>query len=58
MTSVASFCGVILASLLLTVNEFHTFHTVLIVDFEQAKVCWVYIEKTNTFEDKIGYVVF
>ena len=26
----------------------------LIVEFEQANVCWVHIEKANTFEDKIG----
>ena len=30
---------------------------VLIIDFEQAKVCWVYIEKINTFEDKIRYIM-
>ena len=30
---------------------------VLIVDFEQEKVRWVHIEKTNTFEDKIGYII-
>ena len=29
----------------------------LIVDFEQANVCWVHIEKINTFEDKIGYIM-
>ena len=29
----------------------------LIVDFEQAKVCLVQIEKTNTFEDKIGHIM-
>ena len=29
------------------------------IGFEEAKVCWVYIEKTNTFEDKFTrcYVV-
>ena len=30
---------------------------VLIVEFEQANVCWVHIKKTNTFEDKIGYIM-
>ena len=30
---------------------------VLVVDFEQANVCWVHIEKANTFEDKIGYIM-
>ena len=29
----------------------------LIIDFEQAKVCWVHIEKINTFEDKIRYIM-
>ena len=29
----------------------------LIIDFEQAKVCWVHIEKINTFEDKITYIM-
>ena len=24
---------------------------------EQANVCWVYIEKTTTFEDKIGCIM-
>ena len=30
---------------------------VLIVEFEQANVCWVYIEKKNTFEEKVGYIM-
>ena len=30
---------------------------VLIVDFEQGNVCWVYIEKKNTLEDKIAYIM-
>ena len=29
----------------------------LIVEFELANVCWVYIEKTNTFEDKTEYIM-
>ena len=29
----------------------------LIVKFEQANVCWVRIEKTNTFEDKIRCIM-
>ena len=29
----------------------------LIVDFEQTNVCWVNIEMTNPFEDKIGYII-
>ena len=36
------------------VNCEHISEFVLIVDFEQEKVRWVHIEKTNTFEDKIG----
>ena len=31
---------------------------VLIVGFQRAlNVCWVHIEKTNTFDDKIGYLM-
>ena len=30
---------------------------ILIVDFEQANVCLVYIEKANFFEGKIGYIM-
>ena len=30
---------------------------VLIVDFEQANVCLVHIEKANTLEDKIGRIM-
>ena len=30
---------------------------VLTVAFEQKNVCWVHIEKTNTFEDKIWYIM-
>ena len=39
------------------VNSEHISHFALIVDFQQANVYWVYIEKTNTFENKIGYVM-
>ena len=39
------------------VNCEHISSFVLIVEFEQANVCWVHIEKTNTFEDKIGYML-
>ena len=39
------------------VNCEHISNIVLIVDFEQANVCWVYIEKINTFEDKNGYTM-
>ena len=35
----------------------HISNFVLIVDFEQTTIFWVYIEKTNTFEDKIWYIV-
>ena len=38
------------------VNCEHISSFVLIVEFEQANVCWSHIEKTNTFEDKIGYI--
>ena len=29
----------------------------LIINFEQANVCWVHVEKKNTFEDKIEYIM-
>ena len=29
----------------------------IIIGFEQAKVCWVHIEKINTFEDRIRYTM-
>ena len=35
----------------------HISNFLLIIDFEQAKVCWIYIEKINTFEDKIRYIM-
>ena len=35
----------------------HTSNFVSIFDFEQANVCWVHIEKKNTFEDKMGYIM-
>ena len=47
--------GIDLVSLLLTVNIFSNF--VLIVEFEQANVRSVHIEKANIFEDKIGYIM-
>ena len=39
------------------VNCEHTSKFVLVIDFEQAKVCWVLIEKSITFEDNIGYIM-
>ena len=39
------------------VNYEHISNFVLIVEFEQANVSWVYIENTNTFEGKIGYIM-
>ena len=39
------------------VNCEHISNFVLIIDFEQAKVCWAYIEKINTFEDNIRYIM-
>ena len=39
------------------VNCEHISNFLLIIDFEQPKVCWVYyIEKINTFEGKIRYI--
>ena len=37
------------------INCEHISNFVLIIDFEQANVCCVNIEKINTFEDKIRY---
>ena len=39
------------------VNCEHISDLFLIVDFEQANVCWAHIEKTNTFEEKIQYIM-
>ena len=39
------------------VNCEYILNFVSIVDFEQANLCWVHIEKTNIFEDKIGYIM-
>ena len=41
-------------SLLLTVFKYIS-NFFLIVDFEQANVCSVHIEKANIFEDNIGH---
>ena len=35
------------------VNSEHISNFLLIIDFEQATVCWVHIENINTFEKKI-----
>ena len=39
------------------VNCQHISKFVLIVDFEHPNVCLFHIEKSNTFEDKIGYIM-
>ena len=39
------------------VNCEHISNFLLIIDFEQANVCWGNIEKLNTFEDKIWYIM-
>ena len=39
------------------VNCKHISSFSLIIEFEQANICLVYIEKTNTFEGKIGYLI-
>ena len=39
------------------VNCEHISNVLLIIDSEQAKVCWVHIEKINTFENKIWYIM-
>ena len=37
-------------------NREHISSFVLIVEFEQENVCWIHIEMTNTFGDKIGHI--
>ena len=39
------------------VNCEHISNLLLIIDFEQAKVCWVHIKKINTFENKIRCIM-
>ena len=39
------------------VNCEHISNFVPIINFEQANVYWVHIEKAITFEDKIGYIM-
>ena len=39
------------------VNREHVSNLVLIVDFEQKNVCWLYTKKANTFKDRIGYIM-
>ena len=39
------------------VNYKHISNFVLTVDFEQANVCLVHIEKPNIFEDKIEHIM-
>ena len=39
------------------VNCKHISNILLIIHFEQAKVCWVRTEKINTFQDKIRYIM-
>ena len=39
------------------INCEHISHFVLIVHFEQANVCLVHIEKSDTFEDKIRRIM-
>ena len=39
------------------VNREYISSFVLIVEFEQENVCWIRIEMTNTFGDKIGYII-
>ena len=43
-------------SSIFVVNREHISSFVLIVEFEQENVCWIHIEMTNTFGEKIGYI--
>ena len=44
-------------SIVFIVNCEGTSNSFLIIDFEQAKVCKIHIEKINTFENKISYIM-
>ena len=39
------------------INCEHISNFVLIANFKRANISWVNIEKINTFEDKIGYIM-
>ena len=39
------------------VNCEHISDLFLIIDFEQANVCWAHVEKTETFEEKIRCIM-
>ena len=38
-------------------NSKYISNSVLIIDFEQANLCSVHIEKKNIFDDKIGHII-
>ena len=40
-----------------TVNCEHISNFVLILDFEKANACWIYVEETSTFEDKMECIM-
>ena len=46
-----------LCSSVFIANCEHVSNFVLIADLEQANVCLVHIEISNTFEDKIGHIM-
>ena len=39
------------------INREHISNFLLFIDFERANVCWGNIEKLNTFEEKIWYIM-
>ena len=39
------------------VNCEHISVFTLIIDSEQESLCWIFLKKTKTFEDKIGYIM-
>ena len=39
------------------INCEHISNFLIIIGFEQVKICWGNIEKINTFEDKIRYIM-
>ena len=50
-------CSILRMSVLMIFNINDVNGVVLIVDFEQANIWFVHIEKVNIFEDKIGHIM-
>ena len=50
-------CSILRMSVLMIFNINDVNGVILIVDFEQANIWFVHIEKVNIFEDKIGHIM-